>query len=173
MQQFGFTSGVPADSQLIVLPLQGRTVASVIVATENGAFRVQVGSGETCISNQWGAKITLKEEKIVEVDCDHFVVKAKESISLQTKEYSAEATTQSTVKTPRIHLETNAISQAPYSNDGTVPTITTKGNIQHEGNITQQGSHTSTGDQVAGGISQINHLHTGIQPGNSNTGKPV
>ena len=79
-QQFGFTSGVPAGSELIVLPLGGKTAHSVIVATENGAYRVQVGSGEVCIYNQWGAKITLKNEKIIEVECDHFIIKAKEDI---------------------------------------------------------------------------------------------
>lgn len=34
------------------------------------------------------------------------------------------------------------------------------------------GTLTSTGDQVAGSISQINHVHTGVQPGGGNTGKP-
>ena len=62
-QQFGFTSGVPAGSELIVLPLGGKTAHSVIVATENGAYRVQVGGGEVCVYNQWGAKITLKKKK--------------------------------------------------------------------------------------------------------------
>lgn len=34
------------------------------------------------------------------------------------------------------------------------------------------GSVTSTGDQVAGGISQMQHTHTGVQTGSGNTGKP-
>ena len=34
------------------------------------------------------------------------------------------------------------------------------------------GSIASTGDQVAGGISQVNHTHTGVQPGSGNTGRP-
>lgn len=34
------------------------------------------------------------------------------------------------------------------------------------------GSVASTGDQVAGGISQTGHTHTGVQPGSGNTGKP-
>ena len=87
-QQFGFTSGVPAGSELIVLPLGGKTAHSVIIATENGAYRVQVGGGEVCVYNQWGAKITLKKEKIIEVDCDHFIVKAKEDVLMQTKSYT-------------------------------------------------------------------------------------
>lgn len=37
--------------------------------------------------------------------------------------------------------------------------IVINANIELIGNITQTGEHTSTGDQIAGSISQINHLH--------------
>lgn len=50
--------------------------------------------------------------------------------------------------------------------------VTMTGNISLRGDISQQGSHSSTGDQVAGGISQIKHTHTGVEPGSGNTGKP-
>lgn len=40
------------------------------------------------------------------------------------------------------------------------------------GTVALQGSLTSTGDQAAGGISQMNHTHTGVQPGSGDTGKP-
>lgn len=39
--------------------------------------------------------------------------------------------------------------------------------------LTQTGRIVSQGDQVAGGISQIQHLHGGTQPGNGQTGVPV
>lgn len=45
-------------------------------------------------------------------------------------------------------------------------------NISMTGNMSLDGSLTSTGDQVADGISQINHTHTGVQPGSGNTGAP-
>lgn len=52
------------------------------------------------------------------------------------------------------------------------------GNYTHQGNYTQSGdynqtgSHTSSGDQIAGGISQMNHTHTGVETGSGNTGTP-
>lgn len=46
------------------------------------------------------------------------------------------------------------------------------GETWHEGNTRQDGWHESTGDQIAGTISQINHVHTGVQTGGGNTGKP-
>ncbi len=46
------------------------------------------------------------------------------------------------------------------------------GSMKGTGNIDIKGSITSTGDQKAGGISQINHTHSGVQSGGSATGKP-
>lgn len=39
--------------------------------------------------------------------------------------------------------------------------------------ITQTGRIVSEGDQVAGGISQIEHVHLNVQPGNGQSGTPV
>ena len=57
LQQFGFSSGVPEGSDLIVIPLGGRTSASVIIATENAAYRLKVGPGEARMYSQDGASI--------------------------------------------------------------------------------------------------------------------
>ena len=40
------------------------------------------------------------------------------------------------------------------------------------GNLQVNGQVSSTQDQIAGGISQIHHTHTGVQPGSGNTGEP-
>jgi len=39
--------------------------------------------------------------------------------------------------------------------------------------LTQTGKIISQGDQVAGGISQIKHVHIGVQAGNGQTGAPA
>ena len=39
-------------------------------------------------------------------------------------------------------------------------------------NMTVNGTITSTGDQTAGGISQMSHVHTGVESGGSTTGGP-
>ena len=39
--------------------------------------------------------------------------------------------------------------------------------------LSQSGKIVSQGDQVAGGISQIQHVHAGVQPGPGQTGMPV
>jgi len=68
MQQFGFTSALPAGAQIIVLPLGGRTSASVIIASEHGAYRLQLNNqGEAAMYNQWGDYVWLKKDGIAEV----------------------------------------------------------------------------------------------------------
>jgi phage baseplate assembly protein V len=52
------------------------------------------------------------------------------------------------------------------------------GPITHEGDYTQTGNQVITGnvtvseDVIAAGISLVNHLHSGVMPGPSKTGKP-
>ncbi|MGX9277385.1 Gp138 family membrane-puncturing spike protein [Pantoea ananatis] len=48
----------------------------------------------------------------------------------------------------------------------TTPLLTVNGNVQVNGTV------TSTGDQVAKGISQTGHVHSGVQAGSSQTGGP-
>ena len=83
MQHFGFTSAPPAGAQCIVLPMGGKSAHSVIVATEAGAYRVDgLKSGEVAVYNKSGARIMLKEGKVIEIECDRFMVTAKESIGM-------------------------------------------------------------------------------------------
>jgi len=86
-QHFGFTSAPPEGTQCIVLPIAGKTAHSVIVATEAGAYRVDgLKSGEVAVYNQSGAKIVLKEGKVIEIDCDELRIKAGKSIRMEAPE---------------------------------------------------------------------------------------
>lgn len=76
-QHFGFTSCPPAGTQCIVLPIGGQTSHSIIIATENGAYRLQVASGEVAIYSDEGAFVHIKKGRIVEVECDEYHVKTK------------------------------------------------------------------------------------------------
>ncbi|HEH9715082.1 TPA: phage baseplate assembly protein, partial [Pasteurella multocida] len=78
MQQFGFTSVPPAGTQVVVVPVGGKTTHSIIIATENGAFRVKnLENGETALYDQSGSTIILKQGRLVEVDCDTFKLNCK------------------------------------------------------------------------------------------------
>jgi len=84
-QQFGFTSAPPAGTQLIVVPLGGRTSAAVVVATEHGVYRFQLGAdGEAAVYNQWGDLVHLRQDRTI-----HVVAQAKVLIETETLEINA------------------------------------------------------------------------------------
>ena len=62
IQQVGFSSYVPKDARVVVIPLQGKTAKSIVVATSGGAIVIHVSEGETCIYDQFGHSVWLKED---------------------------------------------------------------------------------------------------------------
>ncbi|ARU65490.1 phage baseplate assembly protein V [Histophilus somni] len=152
MQHFGFTSVPPVGTQAVVIPLGGKTTHGIVVATENGAFRV-VGleSGEVAVYDESGSTIILKKGRVVEVDCDQFKVKCKS--------YSVEATDGANFNTPK--LETNRVftAQGQINGNGGMAVQGGEG-ATFSGNITQQGgNYTTEGDVVASGKSLVTHTH--------------
>ncbi|OIO04846.1 MAG: hypothetical protein AUJ49_02150 [Desulfovibrionaceae bacterium CG1_02_65_16] len=90
-QHFGFTSAPPAGTQLIVLPIGGQSAHSVVIATEHGAYRVGVSSGEACVYNMWGDKVHLKQE-LIEVETKTLRIKASEQVIFETPNISMRGT---------------------------------------------------------------------------------
>ncbi len=82
-QHFGFTSSPPPGTQTIVLPLGGSTAHSVIIATEHGAYRLDVASGEACLYSMWGDKVHVGQERI-DVETKVFHLKASEQVVFET-----------------------------------------------------------------------------------------
>lgn len=67
-QQFGFTSALPDNTDVIVLPLLGRSGLSLIIASEHGKYRLKgLVKGETALYSAFGDYIYLKQGRIVEV----------------------------------------------------------------------------------------------------------
>lgn len=61
-QQVGFSSFVPKNARVIVIPLQGKTSKSIVVATASGPIVINAAEGETCIYDQYGHSVWLKED---------------------------------------------------------------------------------------------------------------
>lgn len=160
LQQFGFSSGVPADSQLIVLPLAGRSSASVVIATEHGAYRLKVGPGEARMYSQDGAYVHIKAGRVIEMDCDNLHINVKEQATITAGQGV-------TLDTPLTTVTGNLTATGENGNS-----VSMTANVSVNGDIAQQGSMTSTGDHVAGGISLTSHTHTGVEPGSGSTGEP-
>lgn len=156
-QHFGFTSAPPAGTQCIVLPLGGKSSHGVIVATEHGSYRVQaLKSGEVCVYNQSGAKITLKEDKLVTVECKRLVFDVEEDIDMKAKRIRAVASEWMGLYAPEWEMGGDE--------EGGECEGVWRGN-QH---IT--GTSRADVDHVSGEVSLRHHKHIGCQGGE--TGLP-
>ncbi|TCM61857.1 bacteriophage Mu Gp45 protein [Acinetobacter calcoaceticus] len=80
-QQVGFSSHIPENARVVVLPLQGKTSRSIVIATSGGNVVVNVAEGETCIYDQYGHSILLHENGVKikgDVDVDGSITASKE-----------------------------------------------------------------------------------------------
>lgn len=160
MQHFGFTSNPPAGTDCIIIPLGGATSHGIVVATENGSFRVKnLKSGETAIYSDEGASVTIKKGKIIEANCDDYIVNCKK--------YTVNAIEASNFNTPLLEASAVVTAQGQINGNGGMA-IEGGSGASITGDINQkQGDYTTTGDVKAGAISLTNHDHE------SGVGKPV
>ncbi|CUZ14195.1 Mu-like prophage protein gp45 [Serratia marcescens] len=94
MAEFGFSSGLPVGTDVVLAYLGGDRSSAVIVASNNQQYRISgLKSGETLIYNQWGMFVKLTENGI-EVEAKGKPVTV------------ANATTVTVTATEKIRLET-------------------------------------------------------------------
>lgn len=163
MQQFGFTSAPPAGTQLIVVPLGGRSSAAVIVATEHGAYRFQLGAaGEACVYNQWGDRVHLRQDRTI-----HMVSQAK--VLIETDQVEINAATSVTVTTPQFTVD------ASGGVDLNTPTVAASADITAGADITAAGEVADAGGaKTMSGMRGVFDAH--VHPENDSggpTGSPT
>ena len=152
MQQFGLTSVPPAGTQVVVIPVGGATTHSVVVATENGSFRVKnLKGGEVAVYDASGSSIVLRNGKLIEIECDRFVLKCKE--------YSVNATQAAKFDTPLLETSQVMTAQGQINGNGGM-TVQGGSGATFSGNVVQSGGSFATdGDVTANGTSLKNHTH--------------
>ncbi|WP_024302217.1 phage baseplate assembly protein V [Pseudogulbenkiania sp. MAI-1] len=149
-QHFGFTSNPPAGTAIVVLPLGGKTSHGIIIATENGQYRIKgLAPGETAVFNAFGDTFIFRDGKI-DGTTKTFTLTASESMKFDSP--TAEFTGQVTVQQK---LSGNG-GMAIQGGDGASFT----GNVSQTG-----GSYTTDQDVVASGTSLHGHRHTGDSGG--------
>ncbi|MEE6069775.1 phage baseplate assembly protein V, partial [Avibacterium paragallinarum] len=164
MQHFGFTSAPPTGTQAVIIPIGGQTSHGIVIATENGAFRVKnLQGGEVAIYDQSGSTIVLKQGRLVEVNCDNFV--------LNCKTYQVNATQGANFNTPKLETSEVLTAQGQINGNGGMAVQGGSG-ATFSGDVTQTGgSFTTDGDVNASGKSLVNHIHTGDNGGNTSSPK--
>lgn len=155
MEPYGYTSNPPAGAEGVILNVAGQRGAAVGLNFGNRSFRIAgLKSGEVAIYTDEGDKIVLKRDRNIEVTTLHLTINAQEDATVNTKLYTVNASEGTKYNTPSYALGGDGGCEANID-----------ANMGINGNINQDGSHSSTGDQVAAGISQTSHTHTGDSGG--------
>lgn len=156
MQHFGFTSVPPANTQAVILPIGGQTSHGIVIATENGSFRVKnLQGGEVAVYDESGSSIVLKKGRLIEIDCDVLKIKAKSKVDISS---------------PLVETDQVFTAQGQINGNGGMAVQGGSG-ASFTGEVKQNGgSFSTTGDVKAGSISLKSHKHPGDSGGK--TGLP-
>ncbi|EGT80315.1 baseplate assembly protein [Haemophilus quentini] len=146
MQQFGFTSVPPANTQAVILPIGGQTTHGIVIATEHGSFRVKnLQDGEVAVYDESGSSIVLKKGRLIEIDCDVLKINAATKVDISS---------------PLVETDQVFTAQGQINGNGGMAVQGGSG-ASFTGNVEQRGgSFTTDGDVEAGTISLRNHKHT-------------
>lgn len=149
-QQFGFTSNPPAGTAVVVLPMGGKTSHGIIVATENGQYRIKgLQPGETAIFNAFGDTFVFRDGKI----------------DGTTKTFTLTATESMKFDSPTAEFTGAVTVQQQLSGNGGLAVQGGSG-ASFAGDVSQTGgSYVTDGDVVAGGKSYLQHGHPGVPGG--------
>ncbi|MGE0971123.1 phage baseplate assembly protein domain-containing protein [Klebsiella sp. WOUb02] len=147
LAEFGFSSGLPAGTDVVLAFLGGDRSSPVVIATNHQGFRhADLQPGETVIYNQWGLYVHLTENGI-SIDA-----KGQDVNVNNAKNLSATATEQVKLITPKL-LVTGDVIDNCETNDKTLKQLRDAYNEHdHEVKGVEQGNDDVTsekpGDQV-------------------------
>lgn len=117
MAEFGFSSGLPVGTDVVLAYLGGDRSSAVIVASNNQQYRISgLKSGETLIYNQWGMFVKLTENGI-EVEA-----KGKPVTVANATTVTVTATEKIRLETPRLEVTGDVIDNCD-SNSATLKAL--------------------------------------------------
>lgn len=156
-QEYGFTSHPLPGAEALITFVGADRSHPVVVAVDDRRYRLQPGQpGEVTLYTDEGDSIKFLRGNIIEINTKELTINAENAVTVHTKSYTVNATAGTAYTTPAYSLQSK--------NGGAKASIT--------GAVAVNGSVSSTGDQIAGGISQTGHVHSGVQTGGSTTGGP-
>lgn len=161
-QQYGFSSVPHAGAEAVVLFVGADRSHPVVLAVDDRRYRVQaLKDGEVAIYTDEGDRIHLKRQRTIEVSTRHFVLRAEEDVTIETKNFSVQAAEGVRMASASTQFATGALSFGGQSG----------------GEVTAQltGGIVATQDlQGNGGAVSLNrHVHAGVQAGGDTTAAPV
>ncbi|WP_095157192.1 phage baseplate assembly protein [Pseudomonas sp. Irchel 3E13] len=84
MQHYGFTSAPLPGAEFITVPVGGNSKHAVVVASEDGRYRVVLKDGEVSLYTDEGDFIHMKRGRLIEVETETLLVRAKTKVRFET-----------------------------------------------------------------------------------------
>ncbi|PTQ68136.1 phage baseplate assembly protein [Pseudomonas sp. GV071] len=83
-QHYGFTSAPLAGAEFIAVPVGGNSRHTVVVASEDGRYRITLQDGEVALYSDEGDRVHLKRGRVVEVVTQTLLVSAGQKVRFDT-----------------------------------------------------------------------------------------
>lgn len=83
-QHYGFSSAPLPGAEYVVIPIGGNSSHCVVVASEDGRYRLQLKDGEVSLYTDEGDYVHMKRGRMIEVVTDDLVFKVKNKVRFET-----------------------------------------------------------------------------------------
>lgn len=175
-QQPGFRSIPIGGMQPIIVPLNGNSANSVVVAMSNGKlFITDLQPGEVALFNENDGvanSIILRNGKVIDMTCDVLNINATNEVNIQTTQMTVDASAGVQINTPTVTMSDNldvgdSTTVANLTQTGTFSVTSTASGASH-----MAGGLVADGEITSQGISLPNHTHSGVESGAGSTGGP-
>ncbi|WP_454865392.1 phage baseplate assembly protein domain-containing protein [Pseudomonas hormoni] len=99
-QHYGFSSAPQPGAEYLVIPVGGKSSHSVVVASEDGRYRLVLQDGEVSLYTDEGDYVHMKRGRMIEVVTDDLVFKVKNKVRFETPliEMSGDQHTEGSIK---------------------------------------------------------------------------
>lgn len=83
-QNYGFSSAPLPGAEYLVVPVGGNSKHAVVVASEDGRYRLTLQDGEVSLYTDEGDYVHMKRGRVIEVVTDDLVFKVKNKVRFET-----------------------------------------------------------------------------------------
>lgn len=84
VQHYGMASAPPAGTEVVMVPLGGRSAHSVIIASVHGEFRIDLQPGEVAIHTDEGDRLHLRRGRVVELVTETLLLAATKEVRIDS-----------------------------------------------------------------------------------------
>lgn len=84
MQHYGFSSAPLPGAEFLAIPVGGNSKHTVVVASEDGRYRITLIDGEVSLYTDEGDYIHMKRGRLIEIETETLVVKATTKVRFET-----------------------------------------------------------------------------------------